>query len=239
MLCEGCYSLLWADVATSPTKDTLHVPGPAHPGIISQSRVSRANVLTYPNSSFSSYCHSNSSHHPRVGFRGLKLLGDSLYFGASHPTHVPSPLFGGPLILVALSLHAGLRYTQSPGPSFHVDWDKAGRPGVHKTYTPSCADRSPTPNRWTDSLLVLPAAPAGPAPCTHQVHHLPLPEQRLLLPFWDLRGARRRPQLQKQEQQEAEQPRRGDRGGAVEAHGARRPRDVRSKSRTWRPRAGT
>lgn len=90
----------------------------------------------------------------------------------------------------------------------------------------------------------LTSSPCGARLCprrrTHQVHHLPLPQQRLLLPLGGLGGARQRPQLQQQEQQEAEEPLRDGGGGAVGAHGARRPREARSGRRSRRRRgAGT
>lgn len=74
---------------------------------------------------------------------------------------------------------------------------------------------------------------------THQVHHLPLPEQRLLLPLGGLGGARRRPQLQQQQQQEAEEPLRGGGGRDAGAHGARRSGEARSCWSRRRRAAGT
>lgn len=139
-------------------------------------------------------------------------MGDSLY--SRRPTQPTAHLWSTMALSDQSPLRVpGLHHPQSPGPFLAADSDKAEPPGASKTPTPFPG----------------PAPRLCPLHPTHQVHHLPLPEQSLLLPFGGLGGARRRPQLQQEEQQEAEEPPRGG-GGALGAHGARRPRDARS----WR-----
>lgn len=122
----------------------------------------------------------------------------------------------------------GLHHTHSPGPSLHVDSKRDTQAQARHIHP--AAQAVPTPNSWTYALPRL-----CPLHRTHQVHHLPLPEQRLLLPLGGLGGARRRPQLQQQEQQQTEEPLRAGGGGALGAHGARRPRGARSRTRRRRP----